>query len=430
MSAIPPTISVFFSLIDPASSHMFVTVAFSLLPFISLHLDPDSCLITCPRPAWLKTRLKRAHHLSYHVNMVAERQRSMAVTEMTDSLQRVGEQPLEVSVEERNVLSVAYGNTAGCRHAAWRIVTSIEQKEKFKDMEQQTSHAREYVAKVEYGTQKIHEGIDENLIPKWVNPVRSVVDSEDPPLNVYRETLLQNKILRVIKKNHVKKCLEMLAEITELNDDCQKFYEQFGKCLSLGIHEDQVAMDTKFLQSLKTRCSETNEEFDRRVADRQAEVKAVIDAICILNADTSFDIYDKTVSTDFLQMSPLAVEQALRQHTLPVLRDAMNKVVDIPVVAQTQVPQVHFMKKAVEDPQFEIVEKTFEIPELQFTDKVVDNPVVGQRQISMETVQKSIETPQLQYCDDAIDVPAMVVEKVPHVHVRGEDTRDPTVTDH
>ena len=104
----------------------------------------------------------------------------------------------------------------------------------------------------------------------------------------------------------------MLAEITELNDDCQKFYEQFGKCLSLGIHEDQLAMNTKFLQSLKARCSETNEELDRRVADRQAEVKAAIDAIGILNSDTSFDTYDKTVSTDFLQMSPLAGEQALR----------------------------------------------------------------------------------------------------------------------
>ena len=79
--------------------------------------------------------------------------------------------------------------------------------------------------------------MDENLIPKRLNFVTDVVDSEDPPLNVYRETLLQNKILRVIKKNHVKKCLEMLAEITELNDDCEKFYEQFGKCLSLGIHE-------------------------------------------------------------------------------------------------------------------------------------------------------------------------------------------------
>ena len=53
----------------------------------------------------------------------------MAVSEMTESLQRVGEQPLELSVEERNLLSVAYGSTAGCRRAVWRVITSVEQKE-------------------------------------------------------------------------------------------------------------------------------------------------------------------------------------------------------------------------------------------------------------------------------------------------------------
>ena len=52
----------------------------------------------------------------------------MAVSEMTESLQRVGEQPLELSVEEQNLLSVAYGSTAGCRRAAWCIITSVEQK--------------------------------------------------------------------------------------------------------------------------------------------------------------------------------------------------------------------------------------------------------------------------------------------------------------
>ena len=57
--------------------------------------------------------------------MVAERRRSMAVGEMTDSLQRVGERPLELSVEERNLLSVAYGSTAGCHRAAWHIITSV-----------------------------------------------------------------------------------------------------------------------------------------------------------------------------------------------------------------------------------------------------------------------------------------------------------------
>ena len=54
------------------------------------------------------------------------------------------------------------------------------------------------------------------------------------------ETPLQNKIMRVIKKNHVTKYLEMLVEIAEVNDDYKKFYERFVKCMQLGIHENSV----------------------------------------------------------------------------------------------------------------------------------------------------------------------------------------------
>jgi heat shock protein 90kDa beta len=114
----------------------------------------------------------------------------------------------------------------------------------------------------------------EDLLPKFLSFVRGVVDSDDLPLNVSRETLQQNKLLKVIKKKLVRKVLDMIKKLSEANFDI--FWKEYGTNIKLGVIEDttnriRLAKLLRFHSSASSSLTSL-EKYVERMKDKQEHI--------------------------------------------------------------------------------------------------------------------------------------------------------------
>merc|ERR1712227_629676 len=221
----------------------------------------------------------------------------------------------------------------------------------------------------------------EEIIPEYLNFVKGVVDSEDLPLNISRETLQQSKILKVIRKNIVKKCLELFAELAENKENYKTFYEQFGRNIKLGIHEDSTNR-TKVANLLRYYSSHDDGEERTTLADYVTRMK-----------DNQKDIYFITgESVDIVKNSAFVERVTKRGFEVLYMCEPIDEYCVQQLREYDGKNLVSVTKEGLELPEDEEEKKKFEETKAKFQslcdvmknilDKKVEKVVVSNRMVS------------------------------------------------
>ena len=273
-------------------------------------------------------------------------------------MQRVGEQPSELLVEEWNLLPLVYKNAVGNRRAAWRVITSVEQKETSKGDEQLISNAREYVEKMEGELQKIRDDIlalmDKKLVPS--------ASTDETKVSYYR-----------MKSDYCRYLAEFATGETKSK-------------------ADEDALDA---------CVEAN-----KIAENDLAVTRPVRLAMALNTSVfQSEVFQK--SHEASQMARVAFEDATTAPVIDIPAVTQQIAIDQIVQKTTEIPQLRCIgsekeNPVVQVPRAHVVEKTVEIPQLDVVEKIVKTPKIQDR-IQQRNVEQIIDTPVLPVVEEQVE---------------------------